>query len=188
MQIRTPIALTTLLVVLLFGAIGCATPRGADDGGISTEQLGWVKVDSRSFPTKIAGVSPLAGTGSALQLGSDAPVLVNFWASYCVPCREEMPILERLNEREGIDVVGVSRDFARENARAFLDESGVTYPNYVDSESHLANELREVAPQNALPSSVLVIDGKIEWTYIGAFDSYQSLRRSVLERTRESGG
>lgn len=62
------------------------------------------------------------------------PVVVNVWASWCAPCRAEMPLLERAADDYAGEVVflGVaSRDSRREAAR-FLDDVGVTYPNVFD--------------------------------------------------------
>ena len=59
-------------------------------------------------------------------------VLINFWATWCLPCRVEMPLLQRMGERHreaGLVVVGLSVDRGSEQSvRAFLRERGVTYP------------------------------------------------------------
>ncbi|MFN2316335.1 MAG: TlpA family protein disulfide reductase [Gemmatimonadales bacterium] len=59
-------------------------------------------------------------------------VLVNFWATWCLPCRVEMPALQSMAERHreaGLVVLGLSRDLGPEaGVREFLDERGITYP------------------------------------------------------------
>ena len=59
-------------------------------------------------------------------------VLINFWATWCLPCRVEMPLLQRMAERHrdaGLVVVGLSVDRGSgESVRTFLRERGVTYP------------------------------------------------------------
>src|SRR5262249_47554943 len=62
-------------------------------------------------------------------------VLVNFWATWCVPCREEFPDLSRLQSAyagKGLRVIGVSTDFARESAAVakFMGEQKPSFPNY----------------------------------------------------------
>jgi len=59
-------------------------------------------------------------------------VVVNFWATWCVPCRLEMPSLQRLHERrenDGVVVLGLATDVGGDRAvRDFLEERGITYP------------------------------------------------------------
>lgn len=67
------------------------------------------------------------------------PVIINVWASWCVPCRQEAPALEAVWQRfrgEGLVVIGINqpRSDPEEQARAFLKEFGVTYPNVFDTQ------------------------------------------------------
>jgi len=64
-------------------------------------------------------------------LASGKPAVVNFWASWCVPCREEAPLLESTwqRNRERISLVGVDVQDTDQDALAFLREFGITYPN-----------------------------------------------------------
>ena len=70
---------------------------------------------------------------------SPAPaVLVNVWATWCQPCREEMPLLLRLRQEyrdRGVELLLVSGDFSTENdaARAFLGELGVDFATFIKS-------------------------------------------------------
>lgn len=66
------------------------------------------------------------------------PVIINFWASWCVPCRQEAPALEAVWQSfrdGGLVVVGINqpRSDPEEQARAFLEEFGVSYPNVFDT-------------------------------------------------------
>lgn len=61
--------------------------------------------------------------------------IANFWASWCVPCREEAPNLQSFHERRashGADLVGILFNDTEDAARAFRDEFGLTYPLVVD--------------------------------------------------------
>ncbi len=71
------------------------------------------------------GIADLAGK----------PVVVNFWASWCVPCRDEAPVLQKTYERyrdQGLVVLGVDVNDFRQDARRFMKRYGITYPVVYD--------------------------------------------------------
>lgn len=68
-------------------------------------------------------------------------VIVDFWASWCAPCREEMPVLNRLYETykdQGLVVIGVSQDERTRDARGFLRRTPAAFPIVIDSEHAVA--------------------------------------------------
>ncbi len=104
----------------------------------------------------------LARTGSQSESGSSAPsfelplldgtgvltdedlrgkpVIVNFWASWCIPCREEAPLLEktwRAYRDEGVVFLGVNIKDAEKDAKRFVEEFDITYPNVRDLDQRL---------------------------------------------------
>ncbi len=92
-------------------------------------------------------------------------VLLNFWASWCTPCREEMPLLDETQRRhagKGLQVVGIAADTA-EATRTFLDEFPVGYPILVDDPSLGGDVSRDYGNRmNVLPFTVLIgRDGRI---------------------------
>lgn len=83
----------------------------------------------------LAGEIDAAGLRAAIAREKGHVVLVNFWATWCVPCREEFPDLSRLQQRNGaagLRVVGISTDFARQitAVEKFLAAKRPAFPNY----------------------------------------------------------
>ncbi len=95
--------------------------------------------------------------------------LINFWASWCAPCRQEMPLFQSVYEAEnknGFNIVGIAIDDPT-NAEPMLDSMGITYPNlYAEQTGHKLMELSG-NEYGAMPYSILldqdgvVIDQKL---------------------------
>ena len=71
--------------------------------------------------------------GQTLELGKlrGKVILVNFWATWCAPCRKEMPILDAFYRRyhgQGLELIGISVDFARDAAKMRKAAAAVSYP------------------------------------------------------------
>jgi thiol-disulfide isomerase/thioredoxin len=86
-------------------------------------------------PDPLAGEIDAKGLADRIAREKGRVVLVNFWATWCVPCREEFPDLARLDKAyggRGLRVLGVSTDLARETAavKKFLAELKPGFPNY----------------------------------------------------------
>lgn len=96
-------------------------------------------------------------------------VLLNVWATWCPPCREEIPVLQALHEEhasEGLEVVGVSVDAAGEAADVarFADRFGVTYPIWLDPQERVSSVFRTTG----VPTTLLIgRDGTLLWRHLG---------------------
>jgi peroxiredoxin len=66
-------------------------------------------------------------------------VILNFWASWCPPCREEMPEFQKIHDRENIVVLGVNLQEDRENIQSFKDKLGLTFPLLLDPHAKVKN-------------------------------------------------
>jgi cytochrome c biogenesis protein CcmG, thiol:disulfide interchange protein DsbE len=83
------------------------------------------------------------GTLSSDEL-KGSPVVLNFWASWCEPCREEAPLLERMHRRyedEGVRIIGVNIRDSTANARRFVREFDLSFPIVRDPDEELASGL-----------------------------------------------
>ena len=100
-------------------------------------------------------------------------MLVNFWASWCIPCIEEIPMLTRLQQNyaaRGVQVVGIALDDPG-RAREFASELAVNYPILVGSVDTVLAGRQYGNRAGMLPYSVLVgADGIVRWAYLGALD------------------
>lgn len=120
---------------------------------------------------------PCLGGGTSGSLAAiEGPAVVNFWASNCVPCREEMPALAEFDKRYGDQVAVVGVDFLETYPEAALDlaqRSGVTYPSFADP----CGELQEEGlPVTALPVFAFVSeDGSTEFVAKGGVDSVDEI-------------
>jgi cytochrome c biogenesis protein CcmG/thiol:disulfide interchange protein DsbE len=98
-------------------------------------------------------------------------VVVNFWASWCRPCAEEAPLLERLwqsRRRDGLVVVGIDSQDFRGDARAFARRNGMSYPIVHDGPG---DSVRDYGVR-ALPETFVVDrDGKIVGQILGQLDA-----------------
>jgi len=149
-----PSAVGGLVALLLFGLL-------AQQSRMAERLPGW------AFPTPEGSVISLAEF-------SGRPVVVNVWASWCPPCRREMPLLaEYAAKEEEIVFVFANSGENAETVRAFLKREGIELPNVLlDTEGRLVRRLRVVA----LPTTIFFDrEGKVVARHLG------ELSRAALE-------
>ncbi len=169
------------LVILLVGlGVWYFEVRGDGGAGGTGAGLGVVNLPAAANPT---GKSPAAiegraapdfrlaaldGSTAALTSFRGKFVLLNFWASWCGPCRGETPDLQALQARAGGDhftVIGVNQQESPGDARAFASEFGVTYPVLLDRAGDVSTAY---GVDRGLPVSFLVgPDGVIRKVFLG---------------------
>lgn len=113
-------------------------------------------------------------------------VMLNFWASWCGPCRQEMPLMDDLYEQYkdlGFTILAVNVDENREEALRFLDKVPVSYPILYDPESRVS-ELYEV---QAMPTTVMIDrSGNTRYLHHGYQSGYEDdYERQIRELVRE---
>jgi thiol-disulfide isomerase/thioredoxin len=166
---------------LLLGAV--ALVAAAAGGVVATSRLrqdsGGKELLSSSFPD-------LSGRRRRLSEWGGRPILCNFWASWCAPCREELPLLEaasRENASIGLQIVGIAVDNAA-NVTKYLNEVHVGYPVLI-AEGSAIKLMRVLGnPNGVLPFSVAVDGaGRLRQRKVGAY-SAQELRSDLAALLR----
>lgn len=168
---RRWVIVAAAVVALLFGAW---VARSLLDAG-----------GSRDAGTLLAVSLPdLAGEQQALGQWKGKLLVVNFWATWCAPCREEMPMFveaQRTHGAKGLQFVGVAVDDAGK-VRQFAESIGLNYPSLIGG--YGAMELSRTLGNSlmALPFTVVVgRDGQIMLTHLGP------MKREQLDRLVAAG-
>ena len=145
----------TLTAALAVAVIGCARERP------QPVQIGQ--------PAPRYAATTLAGDSASIGGLAGKVVLLNIWATWCHPCREEIPYLETLYEKhraDGFDIVGVSVDARGQDAeiRDFVKEFRMTYPIWRDPDERIQSTFLALG----VPASYLIDrQGVLRWRRIG---------------------
>ncbi len=147
--------------------------------GLDRAQVAPSPLVGRAMP---AFVLPTIQGGTTLDSSrlAGAVIVVNFWASWCVPCREEAADLQRFARQhatDGVVLVGILYSDTVSNARQFRDEFGLTYPLINDPDGRTAIDFGV----RGVPETFLVApDGRVMARLIGAVG--QTTLDDVLQR------
>lgn len=148
-------ALLAALLVLTGCTGGASGPPGAAKIDVDTPELRQQKEAAGVEPCRPGDGEPVEGGlppvtlpcfggGEAVDLsGLRGPMVVSLWASWCGPCREEMPVLQQFHEAHGdrVPILGVDfQDSQPGQAMQLVEDSGVTYPLLADPQSALDGE------------------------------------------------
>ncbi len=134
-------------------------------------------------PAPSYSAATMAGDTSSLESLRGRTVLLNVWATWCHPCREELPVLQNLHETHasrGLVIVGVSIDASGSHGAIaeFAADYGVTYPLWHDPD----NTVSAVFQGIGVPLSVLIgPDGIVRWKHLGPVRANDAALAAALE-------
>ncbi|GAB1269628.1 TlpA disulfide reductase family protein [Aurantivibrio infirmus] len=149
-------------------------------------------ITSANAATKLEGVAPdftlPSNKNENIRLAEQRGevIMINFWASWCGPCRQEMPILDELYSkysRAGFKILGVNVDANVDDANKALKKIPVTFPVLFDTE----NKISELYDVSAMPTTIMIDrDGKMRYLHKGYKPGYEEdYRKQIQELIRE---
>jgi peroxiredoxin len=159
----------------VLGAVVIGLCAGCYGGGGPTH-----RIDGGAGPASLAGAPAPSfevrrpdGSSDSLARHKGSVVVLNFWATWCPPCKDEMPALERLyreNRSRGLVVLGIDQGESASVAGAFARAHGITFPILLDEDQRYASSYVSVG----LPTTVVVgRDGRV----VKGIDGAQTLEQ-----------
>ena len=179
------------ILLLLLMSVACRKHEVAPKPRVAKRAAPKPAETETAPPTEVGDVMPAYATayldGQPFNLASEKGnvVLLNVWATWCGPCRMEIPELQTLHDKyrkQGFKVIGVSIDEGTiDIVKEFVAEKKVAYPIAFDPDSRLAETLQTTV----LPTSVIIDrTGRIVWRKVGAITPKELSRlKSVIEKT-----
>jgi len=150
-----------LYIILFFIIIFFLFYKGLQGSKIYTPNLK-TKIEIPIFNTKDFFSNEKIESSNIFK--TDKAYLLNIWSSWCVPCRQEHPLLMRLNKENELNIVGLNYKDNKENAKDFLNELGNPYHKvFIDLDGTIAVEWGAYG----VPESYLILDNNILKKYIG---------------------
>jgi cytochrome c biogenesis protein CcmG, thiol:disulfide interchange protein DsbE len=156
---------------------------------LMSDELFPVNVGSRApdFHAKVLGQSKQKSFAADYK---GQVVLLNIWGTFCLPCRDEMPAIEKLHEAmapKGLKVVAVSMDDpgSEEKIRAFVKEFGLTFQVLYDPTGKITNDYQTTGVPETF---VIARDGVIRKKMIGASDWNSATNRALIAQLLAENG
>lgn len=131
-----------------------------------------------NFPAPELNLQDLSGASVSLEKYRGSVVLVNLWATWCPPCREEMPTLQAFYEKykdDGFVLIAIDQEETQEIVQPFVNEFGLTFPVWLDLEYEAQRKFNTMN----LPSSYVIDrEGVVRLMWIGGI-SKRNLEKFV---------
>lgn len=150
---RKLIAVVATLALLA----GCSASGSNNTAFVSGDGTTTVlPVADRGEALELSGVT-LTGEELAVSDFLGQIVVINVWASWCAPCRQEAPELKAFNiENPEVQILGINTRDNNPAARAFEEFFGITYPSIVDPDGSKQLVFRDSLPMSAIPTTIVL--------------------------------
>ena len=164
------------------GTVACAPPDKAPAAATTTASDGRVQV---GLPVPAYATLALGGDSVSLAKQQGKVVLLNIWATWCHPCRAEIPELVALHARfreRGLELIGVSidTDGSDDAIRAFMKDYHMTFPIWRDPDERVSTLFLAVG----VPATFLIDKGGIlRWRHTGPIAPNDTSLTAAIERS-----
>jgi len=165
------------------------TPQESDVAEGASDDLKVGQIDRRFAGELMPAANMVDPEGTVLNLGAlqGRPVLMNLWATWCVPCVKEMPLLDELaaEYEDELNVVTISQDMGEPaKVTEFFEKNGInSLPPWIDPQLALG----EAVGAETLPTTVMYDrTGKEVWRVTGDFDWSSEEARAAIEEVVET--
>jgi cytochrome c biogenesis protein CcmG/thiol:disulfide interchange protein DsbE len=168
-------AAALLVLVVLFVPLGRTDPERVVVGGHPLAGKAAPQFELATLDGEAVSLAALRGR----------PVLVNFWATWCLPCRDEFPLLAeayRAHADDRLEILGIVHDDTADGARAFAADMGATWPIVLDPDDEAWADYLGVG----MPTSFFIdTDGVVQAASLGGFseDGLTALLARILPAT-----
>lgn len=152
-SVRNAFALIAVFALLA----GCSTASSNNTAFVSGD--GTTTVVSASERGEVLQLSGTTLTGEELSTSDfiGKNVVINVWASWCAPCRQEAPELKAFNiENPEVQLIGINTRDNNPAAIAFEEFFGITYPSIVDPDGSKQLVFRDSLPMSAIPTTIVL--------------------------------
>ena len=166
-----------LAVVLVIGMNACGNKSDSGQEATDTEQAAATEEAQADTDQKDEMIGEAAadfeaeladGTTFSLSDAKGKVVLLNFWATWCEPCKEEMPAIQKVYDDympSEVQVVAVDCAETKNEVDTFLDDAGYTFPVAYDEDETIGS----LSPSRAIPFTVIIDqEGNIAETFVGS--------------------